>query len=314
VNSDPLICPIGFFLLTSEYSSPFEPSPGTDMPASGDKYFFISTLAKGLRVMELLAEKEELTVTAVARHLGYNRAGSHRFLATLRELGYVDKGADDRYFLTFKLLELGMKAVNRFEIRRVARSYMHELSLAFKETVNLGYFNGKNILHLDKIDSTEILRMDTPIGSQAPAYCTALGKAILAYQSHGDLSAYLNRVKLKTHGPNTLTSKRQLRRNLDEIRARGFAVDNEEMAAGLRCVAAPVFDHTGSAFYAISLSGPSLRLTHARIEQIHPLLQDVCNRLSRKLGNRNAPESTHIESATIAKGEKKDEQEKTVTD
>ena len=75
------------------------------MPAKGEKYFFISSLAKGLRIMELLAEKQQLTVSAVARHLGIHRAGSHRFLATLRELGYVEKDAEDRYHLTFKVLE-----------------------------------------------------------------------------------------------------------------------------------------------------------------------------------------------------------------
>ena len=284
------------------------------MSACGDKYFFISTLAKGLRVMELLAEKEELTVTAVARHLGFNRAGSHRFLATLRELGYVEKNEDDRYYLTFKMLELGLKTLNRFEIRRVARPYMHELSLAFKETINLGYFDGKDVLHLDKIDSTEILRMDSPIGSHAPAYCTALGKAILAYQSRERLTTYLNRVKLKCHGPNTITSKKQLRRELNQIRARGVAVDDEEMAAGLRCVAAPVFDHTGNAVYAVSLSGPSLRLTPERIEQIHPRVRDVCNRLSQRLGNRTATVLTETDRDTIVKGEKEDEQEKIISD
>ena len=255
------------------------------MSSGSDPYFFISTLAKGLRVMELLAEKQELTVTGVARALGYNRAGSHRFLATLRELGYVAKGEDDRYHLTFKLLELGLKAANRFEIRRIARPYMLELSLAFKETVNLGHFDGKNILHLDKIDSTEILRMDSPIGSHAPAYCTALGKAILAYQPQDRLTGYLNRVKLKAHGPNTITSKKQLRSALEESRAKGYAVDDEELSAGLRCVAAAVFDHRGEAVYAISLSGPSLRMTAARIEQIHPLVRNACKQLSQSLGN-----------------------------
>lgn len=283
------------------------------MTACGEKYFFIGTLAKGLRVMELLAEKQELTVTGVARHLGFNRAGSHRFLATLRELGYAEKDEDDRYHLTFKLLELGLKAANRFEIRRIARSYMQELSLAFKETVNLGYFDGKNILHLDKIDSTEILRMDSPIGSHAPAYCTALGKAILAHQPAERLAAYLNRIKLKAHGPNTITSKKQLRRALEETRAAGYAVDDEELSAGLRCVAAAVFDHSGEAVYAVSLSGPSLRMTAARIDQIHPRLREACRRLSRNLGNKNQPNHMESDSGNFTKGEKKDEQEKTFT-
>ena len=276
------------------------------MTACGDQYFFISTLAKGLRVMELLAEKQELTVTGVARQLGFNRAGSHRFLATLRALGYVEKDADDRYHLTFKLLELGLKAANRFEIRRIARPYMLELSLAFKETVNLGHFDGKNILHLDKIDSTEILRMDSPIGSHAPAYCTALGKAILAHQSPERLTAYLTRVKLKAHGPNTITAKKQLRRVLEAIRADGFAVDDEELSAGLRCVAAPVFDHRGDAVYAISLSGPAQRMGAERIQQMHPRVRAVCRQLSQKLGSTKQTSLKQTATGNVIKKENKD--------
>jgi DNA-binding IclR family transcriptional regulator len=255
------------------------------MPARGEKYFFIRSLAKGIRVLELLAEKQALTVSEVARHLNINRAGSHRFLATLRELGYVEKEEDGRYRLTFRVLELGMKVANRFEIHRLVRPYLQELSLAFNETVNLGHFDGRDVLHLDKIDSKEILRMDSPIGSRAPAYCTALGKAVLAFLPMEELEDYLKRVRCKPHGPNTITSRRGLRSEIRDIRRRGYAVDNEELASGLRCVGAPVFDHTGCARYAISVSGPSFRLTPERIQAIQPRLQEICRKISKKMGS-----------------------------
>ena len=260
------------------------------MPVSGEKYFFIGSLAKGIKVMELLAEQKQLTVSGVARLLGSNRAVSHRFLATLRELGYVEKDEDDRYRLTFKVFELGMKVANRFEIRQIARPLMQELALASGETVNLGHFDGKGILHVDKIDSLEILRMDSPIGSRAPAYCTALGKAVLAFLPRDEFERFLSQVTLKPHGPNTITTKKNFRLAVDDIRNRGYAVDDQEMSAGLRCVAAPVFDHTGRAAYAISVSGPSLRMTPKRIEDIHPLVQKKCRQLSQQLGH-TTPES-----------------------
>ena len=260
------------------------------MPVSGEKYFFIGSLAKGIKIMELLAEQKQLTVSGVARLLGTNRAASHRFLATLRELGYVEKDEDDRYRLTFKVFELGMKVANRFEIRQIARPLMQELALAFRETVNLGHFDGKGILHVDKIDSLEILRMDSPIGSRAPAYCTALGKAVLAFLPREEFERFLSRTTLKPHGPNTITTKKLFRLAVEDIRYRGYAVDDEELSAGLRCVAAPVFDHTGRAAYAISVSGPSLRMTPKRIEDIHPLVQKICRQLSQQLGN-TTPES-----------------------
>jgi DNA-binding IclR family transcriptional regulator len=255
------------------------------VPVSGEKYYFIGSLAKGIKVMELLAEQKHLTVSGVARMLDTNRAASHRFLATLRELGYVEKDEEDRYRLTFKVFELGMKVANRFEIRQIARPLMQQLALASGETVNLGLFDGKGILHVDKIDSLEILRMDSPIGSRAPAYCTALGKAILAFLPRDEFERFLARVTFKPHGPNTITTKKNFRLAVEDIRNRGYAVDDQEMSAGLRCVAAPVFDHLGRAAYAISVSGPSLRMTPKRIEDIHPLVQKICRQLSQQLGH-----------------------------
>ena len=255
------------------------------MPVSGEKYFFIGSLAKGIKIMELLAEQKQLTVSRVARLLDTNRAASHRFLATLRELGYVEKDEDDRYRLTFKIFEIGMKVAKRFEIGQIARPLMQELALASGETVNLGHFDGKAVLHIDKIDSREILRMDFPIGSRAPAYCTALGKAVLAFLPREEFERFLSRTTLKPHGPNTITTKKRFRLAIDDIRHRGYAVDDEELSAGLRCVAAPVFDHTGRVTYAVSVSGPSLRMTPKRIEDIHPLVQKICRRLSQQLGS-----------------------------
>lgn len=255
------------------------------MPAKGEKYFFISSLAKGIKVLEQIAEHGPLTVTGVANMLGYNRAAAHRFLATLRELGYVEKAETDCYHLTFRLLEIGMKADNRSEIPRLARIYTQELSVAFNETVNLGYFDGWDIFHLDKIDSKEILRVDSPLGSRAPAYCTALGKAILAFLPQEELENYLIRTKLKARTPNTITKRKQLFKELKEIHERGYSQDNEEMAAGLRCIAAPVFDRNGRSVYAISVSGPSIRMTDERIQSIHPKVQEVCKSLSKRLGS-----------------------------
>jgi DNA-binding IclR family transcriptional regulator len=248
-----------------------------------EKYYQIASLEKGIRVLELLGAQSELTVSSVAVQLGFNRAASHRFLATLRDLGYVEKNENNRYHLTFKILELGMKVANRFEIRTVARAYMQELSSAFNETVNLGYWKDQKILHLDKIDSPEILRIDTPLGSWAPAYCTALGKSILAYLPQDELETYLKSVRLVPHSPCTITSKKKLRQELIKILQQGYAVDDEELSPGLRCIAAPVFDHTGYVRYALSISAPTSRMTQETIEKVQQKIRDVSQRLSAKL-------------------------------
>ena len=246
-------------------------------------YYQISSLEKGIKILELLAKKKELTVSGVAEILGINRSGSHRFLATLRDLGYVEKNDEARYQLTFKVLELGMEVANRFEIRRVARLFMQELSSIYNENINLGYWDGKEIVHLDKILSLEILRTDPGIGTRAPAYCTGLGKAILAFLPPEEISAFLTTVKLQRFTPNTFTRKENLLAELKRTKERGFAIDNEELTSGLRCVAAPVFDYTGYPSYSISIAGPSIRITDRVIKRMQNDVRRVCHSLSTKL-------------------------------
>lgn len=254
------------------------------MPKKGEKYYFVASLAKGLRILELLAENGEMSAARMALHLETSRAASHRFLTTLRDLNYVEKTEEGRFRLSFKILELGMKKLDGFEIRHIAHPFMQEIALAFGETVNLGHWDGKAIVHLDKINSTEVLRLDVGMGAAAPAYCTGLGKAILAFLNDRELDAYLKSVTLKALSPKTITSRKRLRADIADIRRRGYAIDDEELSLGLRCVAAPVFDYTGLPSYALSVSGPTQRMTEEKIEAIQTKLVPLCRKISRQIG------------------------------
>jgi DNA-binding IclR family transcriptional regulator len=254
------------------------------VPPKGEKYYFVASLAKGLRVLELLADSVEMTASRVALHLNTSRAASHRFLTTLRDLGYVEKTERGSFRLTFKVLELGMKKLDGFEIRHTAHPFMQEIALAFGETVNLGHLDGSAIVHLDKINSTEILRLDVGMGAAAPAYCTALGKAILAFLPDRDLDAYLGTVPLVSMSPKTIVAPENLKADIAKIKRRGYAVDNEELCLGLRCVAAPIFDYTGRPNYALSVSGPTQRMTKKKINAIQSKLVPLCRQLSRQIG------------------------------
>lgn len=251
------------------------------------KYFFIHSLAKGIRILELLSENNDLSVTQVAKRMNMNRASSHRFLATLKELGYADKDESSRYYLTSKVIELGTKVLDRFEFRKIAHPFLQAVASKFNETINLGFFNGNQVITIDKINSTEILRMDAGIGGREPAYCTSLGKAILAYLPENQLKEYLKAIALTPYTPNTVTSKKKLKEELIHIRENGYAIDNEELSVGLRCVGAPVFDHSGQARYAISISGPSIRFGSKRLQEMQQALKKNCQSLSEKLESQS---------------------------
>ncbi|MCG8686208.1 MAG: IclR family transcriptional regulator [Desulfobacterales bacterium] len=248
------------------------------------KYYRIASLEKGIKIFELLAQNGELSVTEAAKLMDTNRAGSHRFISTLKDLGYVEKNNNNKYQPTLKIMKLAMKVANRFEIRRIARPYMHRLSMMFKETVNLGFFKNNEIVHIDKIDSLEVLRMDSALGDIAPAYCTGLGKAILAFLPDHEINHYLENVSFESKAPNTIVTQDELLSELERIRQNRYAIDDEEMTVGLRCIAAPIFDHNSYPKYALSISGPSMRLTHRMIEDIKPLILEASNELSRMMG------------------------------
>jgi DNA-binding IclR family transcriptional regulator len=254
------------------------------MPSKGEKYYFVSSLAKGLRILEHLAANGEMSAARVATYLNTSRAASHRFLSTLRDLGYVEKTKEGRYRLTFKVLELGMQKLEGFEIRHIAHPYMQEAATAFGETVNLGHWDGNAIVHVDKINSTEILRLDVGLGAVTPAYCTGLGKAVLAFLPEAEFEGYLDAVTLVAMTPRTITDPQKLRTEIERIRDNGYAVDDEELSLGLRCVGVPIFDYTGRPAYALSVSAPALRMSDEKIETIQIKLRSLCRQLSRQIG------------------------------
>lgn len=253
------------------------------MPSTDKKYYHIASLEKGVRVLELLAQHGSKSVSQIAAALGYNRAGAHRFVSTLKDLGYVQQTSEGRYELSFKILELSTNLASRFEIRKSASSFMRQLSSTFHETINLGFLDQQDVVHLDKIDSPELLRPDPEIGSRAPAHKTALGKAILAFLPQDELDIFLQKMDWSPQTTNACTSPEELSEQIQAIQVQGYAVDDEELCLGLRCVAVPIFDHRQYPRYAISISGPSMRMSSERMEHMSREILQVGQNLSERL-------------------------------
>jgi DNA-binding IclR family transcriptional regulator len=230
------------------------------MEGEDKKYYQISSLEKGLKVLEAIVRHGQLTVTEAAKLLGLNRASSHRFITTLRDLGYVRRNPRGDYEATFKLLELGMAQADKFEIRRMAKPVMRDLAAEFDETVNLGILDHGLVVYLDKVESRELLRMDSGVGTTTPPHATALGKAMAAFLPPKDLSDLVASIHFEPLTANTITSAAAFEREMAAIRDKGYAVDNEELSLHLYCVAAPIFDLNGYPSYAMSVSGPASRV------------------------------------------------------
>ena len=161
---------------------------------------------------------------------------------------------------------------------------MEELGHKFRETVNLGILEGYEVVYVDKVESIHALRMDLAIGQRVPAYCTALGKVFLAFFSDEEIQEYCQKTRFKVLTGKTITSAKELAKHLKTIRKEGFAVDDRELDDGIRCIAAPIRNSSGRVAGAISVAGPSLRLTIERMKIVEQPLLETTNRISQKLG------------------------------
>jgi DNA-binding IclR family transcriptional regulator len=248
-------------------------------------YYFINSLAKATKIIELLAEAGELSVSEIGKKLHMHRSATHRFLATLRELGYLEQSDDSRYRLSFKLFEIGINVANRLEVRKIVHPFLIDLGTRHEETANLGIMEGLDIIYADKVESPHLLRMDLAVGCRVPSHCTALGKAILANRPEGEVRKLFRGVKFGHRTPRAILSLPELLEDLRKIRQQGHAVDNEELAVGIRCVAVPIFNYTGNCVAAISIAGPAVRMTDERMDKARTDLLSVSKTISLRLGH-----------------------------
>jgi IclR family KDG regulon transcriptional repressor len=247
-------------------------------------YYHIKSLEKARNILALLAASGELSVSEIGKKLGMHRSPAHRFLATLRSLGLLEQSEDARYRLSFKFFEWGMAVANRMEVRQIVHPFLLDLKARHEETANFGIIEGSDVVYIDKIESSHLLRMDLTVGCRVPSHCTAVGKAILAYRSETDVRELFSKNKFERATPKTISSFSGLIEQLAEIRKKGYSTEDEELVFGIRCIAVPIFNYTGNCIGAVSVAGPSLRMTTEKLEEIKGDIIAVGKAISKRLG------------------------------
>jgi len=222
----------------------------------------VQSIQRAGLLLEALADKEtELGIAELSRKTGLSQSTVHRLLATLYNLNFVDQNSNNRkYKLGLKLFELGNSIINKIDIVQLAIPYMEALSKKYNEAINLAKLDKDEIVYIHKIESFTTLKLDLKLGSRHPAYCTALGKLLLAYLEEDELNFYLERVKLKKFTSNTITHQEKLKEEVISIRQQGYAFDNEEYVKGVCCLATSVRDYNNKVCVALSIAIPSVRL------------------------------------------------------
>lgn len=247
----------------------------------------IEALARGLEILSLFsAERPSLSLSQIVDLLQLNKSTAYRVLSTLEAMQYLEQDqATRQYRPGLKVLQLGFTAINTLEIRQIAHPYLEKLSQDVGETVSLAVLDGFRTIYVDRIRNQSIVGVVLGVGSSLSAHCTALGKVLLAGLPVKDLNQLLASNELNVYTPKTLGTKKSLLAALDEIRQQGYAIDNEELASGLRAVAAPIRDISRRTIAAANVTGTTLHITDERIqEEIIPALIDTTSQISSVLG------------------------------
>jgi IclR family transcriptional regulator, pca regulon regulatory protein len=256
---------------------------------------YSQSLERGLAILGCFTSKRPiLGIADIAGALDMNRSTTHRYVITLVALGYLEQGASRKYRLGLRVTDLGMSALNGTGLREHARPYLEELRQRTSHTTSIAVLDGSDIVCLDRVQSLQsrgMADLDIRPGSRLPAYCTAMGKVLLANLPEPEQRDLLSSMVLARRGPNAITSKEALREALEQVRAEGFAVNNEELAPELYSISASVCDEAGVVVAAVGLEAH--RATISLNEMVNTLgshLLSTADRISARLGHRQASE------------------------
>jgi IclR family pca regulon transcriptional regulator len=251
------------------------------------------SLERGLAVLSAFRTGRSLLgVSELARELGLGRSTTHRYVATLARLGYLQQDESTRrYRLGLRVLDLGFSALNSMELRDVAAPHLQELSDGTGRTVNMAILDGVDIVYIERCRSASAgqreIDLSLHVGSRLPAYCTSMGKVLLAHLSDAERDAVIAGTDFARRGPNTITTAATLEKELVHVRCSGFALNDEELAYGLRSIAMPIRTQTGEVAAAVNLAAHrSMISVDDLIARLSPALLVTADEISARLGYR----------------------------
>lgn len=272
--------------------------------ATASREYNITSLQRGLRMLQLLGQTERgLPASEIARRSGLPVSTVHRFLVNLESGNFLMRDNTGNYHLGIACVFLGQAAREQLDVRTVSLPHLQMLNQRTRETVHLTVRHGLSAVYIEKLDSTQPLRIHSRVGASVPLYCSAVGKVLLAYMNEGERDRLLSQMELRRFTENTVGSIQELQTQLLKVRRNGFAYDLEEHEPHVRCVAAPVWDPGRNVSASLSVTGPAVRMSTARLREIATLVRQAGLDISRELGYSDgaAPERLMPSSVRTAK-------------
>ncbi|RSL32325.1 IclR family transcriptional regulator [Salibacterium salarium] len=249
----------------------------------------VKSVDRALTIVKLVStRKDGYSVTELAGELGLNKSSIFRILTTLMEHGFIEQDAETKkYRLGYQHLELSSKLLDSIDIRKEATPFLKELEELTNEVIHLVIYSQKEAVYIEKLEGNETLRMHSQVGKRAPMHCTSAGKTILAHIPENEVREIIQEKGLPEHTEKTITDGKELIDNIKDIRVKGFGVEREENEVGITCIAVPIFNFRGDIAGSISISGPSIRMSEERINELKDRFMEIGDSVSRRLGYAN---------------------------
>jgi len=246
--------------------------------------YAIHSVETAFLLMEILAKAEsELSISEICKKVNLPKGTVHRHLGTLKKLNYVEQNQkNSKYRFTFEAYRVSVSIVAKFGIRsglNKAIPLIKKVSQDFNEMITLALLDDDRVVYIHATSSDNPLKLDFKIGYTQPAYCTALGKILLAYLSNKKLDKYLKGTKLIRFTPYTIINKKQLQDELKQIREKGYCLVNEEYILGISDLSVPVSDQQGNVFAAVGFNIPNVRLNQKNIVQLKNALFNISQKI-----------------------------------
>ena len=250
--------------------------------------YYIKSIRRAIQALNsFTSEEREWGVTELGKKLNLHKSTIHRILITLEDEGFVTKNkVTQKYRLGMKLFELGHIIRYQIEIRTYALPIMEKLSQKTEESVTLSIISGKKRVVIEKVESIHDIRQVIQLGKPIPIYCGASSKLLLAFLPDEEINKIIKKKKLVSLGPNTITNPVKLKKHLEEIRRKGYAISYEERILGSASVAAPIWDYKGEIIASLAIVGPINRFDKKKIPSFLSLVTEAANKLSNLGGGR----------------------------
>lgn len=265
-------------------------------PRQGDT---MGSVLKTFEVLEVFGrEWKPLTIAELGRATGRPKSSLHRILATLVAAGVLEQSGPGRYRLTLKLWRIGVSALSEYDILTIARPRLEALSREADETVHLAMLEANGgVVYLSKVESPRSIRVQTQIGRVTPSWCTATGRALLAF--HSDVRDHVLAQPKEQYTPNTVVDTEKLRQILENVARQGYSITKAENHPEMGGIAAPIRDHTGNVIASCGVAIPIFRMDDVLIERCRKLVVQTATAISTELGHVKFEDGAQATSVSL---------------